>query len=156
MEEEHQELRVDRAACRKAEKNTLLAEEEKALRANPKTTRGHDHHSSSLEPVTLNATGIDNALDALSLTSANQSEKIDRHLERRCKAGFEDRRLPEVEEEHKGLRENQRIKLMGKEFEKHPYNLFNQAYARFDSMKDEIADIKEKERTKVEQRSSEK
>jgi len=55
------------------------------------------------------------------LTSANQSEKIDRHPERHYKAGFEARLLPEVEEEHKGLRKNQRTELMGKEFEKHPY-----------------------------------
>lgn len=161
------------AARRKAEKDALLAEEEKELRATPKSskaapkkTRGLDlaqlddpFSSSSSKPVALNATGIDNALDALSLTSANQSEKIDRHPERRYKAAyaaFEARRLPEVEEEHKGLRKNQRIELIRKEFEKHPDNPFNQANARFDSTKDEIAGIKEKERIKVEQRLAEK
>lgn len=61
-----------------------------------------------------------------------------------------------MEEEHKGLRKNQRIELIRKEFEKHPDNPFNQANARFDSTKDEIAGIKEKERTKVEQRLAEK
>lgn len=163
------------AARRKAEKDALLAEEEKELRAAPKSskaapkkTRGLDlaqlddpssSSSSSFKPAALNATGIDNAIDALSLTSANPSEKIDRHPERRFKAAyaaFEARRLPEVEEEHKGLRKNQRIELIRKEFEKHPDNPFNQANARFDSTKDEIADIKEKERTKVEQRLAEK
>lgn len=157
------------AARRKAEKDALLAEEDKQLRAIPKTskvapkkTRGLDLSqldSSSSKPAALNATGIDNALDALSLTSANPSEKIDRHPERRYKAAyaaFEARRLPEVEEEHKGLRKNQRIELIRKEFEKHPDNPFNQVNARFDSTKDEIADIKEKERTKVEQRLMEK
>lgn len=157
------------AARRKAEKDALLAEEDKELRATPKSskaapkkTRGLDLSqldSSSSKPAALNATGIDNALDVLSLTSANPSEKIDRHPERRYKAAyaaFEARRLPEVEEEHKGLRKNQRIELIRKEFEKHPDNPFNQANARFDSTKDEIADIKEKERTKVEQRLVEK
>lgn len=159
------------AARRKAEKDALLAEEEKELRATPKSskaapkkTRGLDltqldDPSSSSKPAALNATGIDNALDALSLTSANPSEKIDRHPERRYKAAyaaFEARRMPEVEEEHKGLRKNQRIELIRKEFEKHPDNPFNQANARFDSTKVEIADIKEKERTKVEQRLAEK
>ena len=161
------------AARRKAEKDALLAEEEKELRATPKSsktapkkTRGLDlaqlddpSSSSASKPAALNATGIDNALDALSLTSANPSEKIDRHPERRYKAAyaaFEARRLPEVEEEHKGLRKNQRIELIRKEFEKHPDNPFNQANARFDSTKDEIAVIKEKERTKVEQRLAEK
>lgn len=157
------------AARRKAEKDALLAEEDKELRATPKSsktapkkTRGLDLSQlddSSSKPAALNATGIDNALDALSLTSANPSEKIDRHPERRYKAAyaaFEARRLPEVEEEHKGLRKNQRIELIRKEFERHPDNPFNQANARFDSTKDEIADIKEKERTKVEQRLVEK
>lgn len=163
------------AARRKAEKDALLAEEEKELRATPKSskaapkkTRGLDlaqlddpssSSSSSSKLASLNATGIDNAIDALSLTSANPSEKIDRHPERRFKAAyaaFEAKRLPEVEEEHKGLRKNQRIELIRKEFEKHPDNPFNQANARFDSTKDEIADIKDKERTKVEQRLAEK
>lgn len=160
------------AARRKAEKEALLAEEEKELRATPKSskaapkkTRGLDlaqldeTSSFTSKPAALNATGIDNAIDALSLTSANPSEKIDRHPERRFKAAyaaFEARRLPEVEEEHKGLRKNQRIELIRKEFEKHPDNPFNQANARFDSTKDEIEGIKEKERAKVEQRLVEK
>lgn len=118
MEYGHQGLRVDRAACRKAEKDTILAEEEKELRA-PKTTHGLDHHSPSSEPVALNNTGIDNTLDALSLTSAHQSEKIDRHPVRRYKAGFEDRLLPEVEEEHKGEGEGVR-----------ETSVYNQANAR--------------------------
>ena len=63
-----------------------------------------DHPFSSFKPVALNATEIDNAVDVLSLTSVNRSETIDRHLDRRYKAGYEARRLPEVEEEHQGLR----------------------------------------------------
>ena len=60
--------------------------------------------------------------------------------------------MPELEEEHKGLRKNQRIELIRKEFERSPENPFNQANARFDSTKDEIKDIKEKERDKTEAR----
>ena len=175
QQREEAEQKKLEATRRKAEKDALLAEEEKGLRATPKSskaapkkTRGLDlaqlddpssSSSSSSKPAALNATGIDNAIDALSLTSANPSEKIDRHPERRFKAAyaaFEARRLPEVEEEHKGLRKNQRIELIRKEFEKHPDNPFNQANARFDSTKDEIASIKEKERTKVELRLAEK
>lgn len=174
LHREEAEQKKLEAARRKAEKDALLAEEEKELRATPKSskaapkkTRGLDlaqlddpsSSSSSSKPAALNASGIDNAIDALSLASANPSEKIDRHPERRFKAAyaaFEARRLPEVEEEHKGLRKNQRIELIRKEFEKHPDNPFNQANARFDSTKDEIADIKEKERAKVEQRLAEK
>jgi hypothetical protein len=53
---------------------------------------------------TLNATGIDNALDALSLDSKN--DKIDRHPERRYKAAYaqyEERRLEELKSD-KSLR----------------------------------------------------
>ncbi len=60
--------------------------------------------------------------------------------------------MPEVEEEHKGLRKNQRIELIRKEFERSPENPFNQANARFDSTRDEIKEIKEKERDKTEAR----
>ena len=60
--------------------------------------------------------------------------------------------MPEVEEEHKGLRKNQRIEMIRKEFERSPENPFNQANARFDSTRDEIKDIKEKERDKTEAR----
>ena len=60
--------------------------------------------------------------------------------------------MPEVEEEHKGLRKNQRVELIKKEFERSPNNPFNQANARFDSTREEIKDIKEKEREKTEAR----
>ena len=168
---EEAEAKKAEAARKKAEKDALLAEEEKDARAAPKNaktavkkTRGLDL-SQLDEPTTskatpaLNATGIDNALDALSLTSNNPSEKIDRHPERRYKAAYaayEARRMPEVEEEHKGLRKNQRIELIRKEFERSPENPFNQANARFDSTREEIKEIKEQERDKTEARLAER
>ena len=155
------------AARKKAEKDALLAEEEKNARATPKganaktaikKSKGLDlsqlDEPSSSNPA-LNATGIDNALDALSLTSANPSEKVDRHPERRFKAAYaayEARRLPELEEEQKGLRRQQRIDVVRKEFERSPENPFNQANARFDSTRDELVEIKEAERAKTEAR----
>ena len=117
----------------------------------PATSRSAD--------LALNATGIDNALDALSLTSDNAAGKVDRHPERRYKAAYaayEARRLPELEEEQKGLRRQQRIEAIRKEFEKSPENPFNQVSAKFDSTKEEIREIKEKERAKVEARLVEK
>ena len=146
-----------------------MAAEEKDARAAPKNaktavkkTKGLDLSELDSEPSTskttnpsLNATGIDNALDALSLTSNNASEKIDRHPERRFKAAYaayEARRMPELEEEHKGLRKQQRIDAIRKEFERSPENPFNQARAQFDSTKEEIKEMKEQERAKVEAR----
>ncbi|KAI4797602.1 hypothetical protein E4T45_11766, partial [Aureobasidium sp. EXF-8846] len=105
---------------KKAEKAALLAEEDASLPSkktgNAKTaqkkSRGLDLSGldgpSSLS--SLSATGIDNALDALSLT-AGSSDKIDRHPERRFKAAytqFEERRLEEMKDE-KGLRRQQKI-----------------------------------------------
>jgi len=175
-------LKKAEAARKKAEKDDLLAEEEKALRATPKganaktatkKTRGLDlsaldadnadstlassssSSSSKAVPAALNATGIDNALDALDLTSSNPAEKLDRHPERRFKAAyaaFEARRLPELEGEMKGLRRQQRVDLVRKEFEKSPENPFNQVSARFDSTRDEIREIKAMEREKTEAR----
>lgn len=64
--------------------------------------------------------------------------------------------MPEVEEENKGLRKQQRVDLIRKEFERSPENPFNQANARFDSTRDEIKELKEKEKEKVEARLQEK
>ena len=60
--------------------------------------------------------------------------------------------MPEVEEEFKGLRKQQRIDLIRKEFEKSPDNPFNQVKARFDSTKEEISELKQNEREKTEAR----
>jgi hypothetical protein len=119
-----------------------------------------DHSAGSRRAPTLNATGIDNALDALSLTTP-ESTKIDRHPERRFKAAYaayEERRLKEMEEDGsgQGLRLNQKKEKIKKEFEKSDENPFNQVSAAYDSTKDEIREIKEKEKAKIEQRLAEK
>ncbi|KAI9674218.1 MAG: hypothetical protein M1817_002036 [Caeruleum heppii] len=161
------------AARKKAEKDALLAEEEQSLKAAkptsnkaaPKKSRGtldlgdlDSDASSSKQATSLNATGIDNALDALSLTGSN-ADKIDKHPERRFKAAYaayEARRMPELEEETKGLRRQQRIDMIRKEFEKSPENPFNQVNAKYDMSKEEIATLRKAERDKVEQRLADK
>ncbi|CAG8097638.1 unnamed protein product [Penicillium olsonii] len=156
------------AARKKAERDALLAEEEasqpsKAKGANAKSaqkkTRGLDlsqldGDAPAKKGSSLNATGIDNALDALSLASKDTS-KIDRHPERRFKAAyaaFEERRLPEIEEENPGLRRNQRMDLCRKEFEKSEENPFNQVHAAVNASKEEVAQLRENERAKLEGR----
>lgn len=171
---EEAEAKKQEAARKKAEKDALLAAEEKDTRSAPKNSKTAPKKTKGLDlsqldsdtgPSTtktnpaLNATGIDNALDALSLTSNNPSEKIDRHPERRYKAAYaayEARRMPEVEEGNKGLRKQQRVDLIRKEFERSPENPFNQASARFDSTREEIKEMKEQEREKMEARLAEK
>ena len=93
-------------------------------------------------------------MDALSLTNKDTS-KIDRHPERRYKAAYaayEARRMPEIEQEHPGLRRNQRMDLCRKEFEKSEENPFNQAHVAFDATREEIAGVRDAERKKVEGR----
>lgn len=165
---EEAEAKKVEAARKKAEKDALLAEEEKNVPNKPKgvgaktavkKTRGLDlsqldEPSSSSSGGALNATGIDNALDALSITAAPEG-KVDRHPERRFKAAyaaFEARRLPELEAEMKGLRRQQRIELVRKEFEKSEENPFNQTNATYDASKDEVKVLKAEERQKVEKR----
>lgn len=105
----------------------------------------------------LNATGIDNALDALSLTTGGDSTKIDKHPERRFKAAFaayEERRMKEMDEDGsgQGLRQNQKKDRIRKEFEKSPENPFNQVSAAYDASKDDIKALKEAEKAKIEAR----
>ncbi len=171
---EEAEQKKQEAARKKAEKDALLAAEESASRATPKNsksavkkTRGLDLAQLDAEPsrsspsanLALHASGIENALDALALTSDNAVDKVDRHPERRFKAAYaayEARRLPELEQEQKGLRRQQRIDAIRKEFEKSPENPFNQVNARFDSTREEIREIKDAERGKIEARLVEK
>lgn len=125
-----------------------------------KKTRGldvsqlDDGAAESKKGSALSASGIDNALDALSLTN-QESSKVDRHPERRFKAAyaaFEERRLPEIEEENPGLRRQQRIELCRKEFEKSEENPFNQVHVRVNASKEEVAMVKDQEKKKVEAR----
>lgn len=162
-------------ARKKAEKDALLAEEEKNARAAPKNTKQavkktnkgldlsqlDDDAGPSKKPSALNATGIDNALDALSLTSESATQKIDKHPERRFKAAyaaFEERRLKEMDEDGsgQGLRQNQKKDKIRKEFEKSEDNPFNQVSARYDTTREELKEIKEREKSKIEARLGEK
>lgn len=60
--------------------------------------------------------------------------------------------MPEIEEEHKGLRRQQRIDICRKEFEKSEENPFNQVHASFDSTREEVQAIRDAERKKMETR----
>ncbi|KAL3482007.1 hypothetical protein BJX99DRAFT_253131 [Aspergillus californicus] len=169
---EDAEAKKAEAARKKAERDALLAAEEASQPSKPKNTKSATKKSAAPAPSrgtldlnqldddtpapkgALNASGIDNALDALNLTNKDAS-KIDRHPERRFKAAYaayEARRLPEVEEENPGLRRNQRIELVRKEFEKSDENPFNQAHVAFDASRDEIKAVRDAERNKVEAR----
>ena len=143
----------------KEEEDALPSKGGKASKAPAKKSRGLDLSgldgpSSKKDLAALNATGIDNALDALSLTNANNGEKVDRHPERRFKAAyaaFEERRLEEMKDE-KGLRRQQKVDQIRKEFEKHPDNPFNQVAGTYNMSKEELKGLREGERAKIEGR----
>ncbi|KAH8879703.1 DUF1014-domain-containing protein [Thozetella sp. PMI_491] len=155
-------------ARKKAERDAQMADEESSMPARakakntktaPKKTKGLDLSQLDDAPLSsLNASGIDNALDALSVTEGGSSDsKIDRHPERRFKAAyakFEDRRLKEMEDDGTGahLRLAQRKDKIRKEFEKSPENPFNQLSAQYNASKDHISEMRAQEKAKIETR----
>lgn len=167
------EAKKAEAARKKKERDEQLAEETASARAAPKNTKsakgggggskgtldmgklgdldGDDEESA--KAAALNASGIENALDALSLTKDANTTKVERHPERRypaAYAAYEARRLPEIEKEHRGLRKNQRQDLCRREFRKHPDNPFNQTTVRYDATKEQIQQVKESQRKATE------
>lgn len=64
--------------------------------------------------------------------------------------------MPELEEERPGLRRNQRVEIIRKEFEKSEENPFNQVNVAFDATKDEIEAVRQAERAKIEGRLASK
>lgn len=139
----------------KEEEDSLPTKGGKGKSAPAKKSKGLDLSGldlpSSKKELALNATGIDNAIDALSLTT-DSKDKIDRHPERRFKAAytaFEERRLEEMKDE-KGLRRQQKIDQIRKEFEKHPDNPFNQVAASYNMSKEEINELRASEKAKKE------
>lgn len=157
------------AARKKAERDAQLAAEEasqpsKAKGGNAKSaqkkSRGldlsqlDDGPSDNKKGASLNASGIDNALDALSLTKGDTS-KVERHPERRFKAAyaaFEARRMPEIEEENPGLRRQQRMDICRKEFDKSEENPFNQVHVAVNATKEDVSQVRAQERAKTESR----
>jgi len=113
------------------------------------------------------ATGIDNALDLLEVVTAKmdkasigqQAAAIETHPERRFKGALEayqERELPNIRQEHPGLRLQQYKELLYKQFQKSPENPFNQVTISYDASKEEkVAALKGK-KAQVEDRLREK
>ncbi|KAF8528158.1 DUF1014-domain-containing protein [Hysterangium stoloniferum] len=109
------------------------------------------------------ATGIDDALDLLSIVNAKtdkasvgqQAAGLERHPERRFKAAFEayqERELPQAKQDHPGLRLQQYKDLLYKQFQKSPDNPFNQVLVSYDANKDEKVEALKKKKEQVEER----
>jgi Coiled-coil domain-containing protein 124 /Oxs1 len=127
--------------------------ESSAGAASPGSPRSERSDPMSLS-ATLNASGIDNALDALSLATDTGGGAVERHPERRFRgayAAFEARRLEEMRDD-KSLRRQQKVDLVRKEFEKSPENPFNQVSVRFNATREQIAEVKGQEKERIETR----
>lgn len=164
---EAEAAKKEEAARKKAEKAALEAEDDASTpnkggpknskTATKKTGRGTlDLSQLDAAMPSLSGSGIDNALDVLGVAGGSQ-DKIDKHPERRFKAAyaaFEERRLEEMDSDGSGagLRLNQKKDRIRKEFEKHPDNPFNQVTAQYNASRDEVADLRQKEKSKIEAR----
>lgn len=146
----------------------MLKEEDASLnaRAEPKKSKAPVKKSRGLDlsqldgddnASALNASGIDNALDALSLTTGGDDSKIDKHPEKRFAAAYrqyEERRLNEMKQDGSGvgLRLDQRKQRIRKEFDKSPENPFNQVSVAYNATRDDMNQIKVEELSKIEKR----
>lgn len=164
---EAEEAKKAEQAKKKAEKDALLKEEEanvggrsepKKSKTAAKKSRGLDLSQLDEGPAsTLNATGIDNALDALSLAADTDEAKVDKHPERRFAAAYakyEERRLGEMKADGSGtgLRLDQRKQRIRKEFDKSAENPFNQVTAQYNATRGDVASIRAQEKVKIESR----
>ncbi|KAI8900462.1 hypothetical protein BC833DRAFT_271522 [Globomyces pollinis-pini] len=99
------------------------------------------------------ASGIDGALDLLSLTNKSGGDlELDRHPERRMKAAFaqfEETQMPILKAENPSLRLSQLKELLQKMWKKSPENPMNQTHVEYntgrDAMKEISKTVKEKE-----------
>ncbi|GAO48605.1 DUF1014-domain-containing protein [Saitoella complicata NRRL Y-17804] len=158
-------------ARKKAEAKALLEKEEASMPSKPKPKGADkvaakragkidDFISATNKAPALAASNIDDALDMMTLVEdrkvgTKKNGEVDRHPERRFKAAFaayEERRLPELKEEHKGLRLQQMKDMIYKEFQKSPENPFNQVHATHNMTKEELKEMQANEQAKTEAR----
>lgn len=164
-----QAAKEEEARRRKLEAARLLAEEEanapKTVKSAPKagvkkaapppkvappSARIPDFNLNALPDAddTLTASGIDNALDMLTLVNektdkaavGSKAAKIETHPERRFKAAFEaykEAEMPQIRRDFPGLRLQQYHDRLYKDFQKSPDNPFNQVSMDYNSTKDE-------------------
>ncbi|KAI8983683.1 hypothetical protein BDB01DRAFT_850357 [Pilobolus umbonatus] len=154
--------------AKKAENAKLLAEEEKQFNKKP-TLKGVDKKAAQKSAKNdaagqarrvipeFSATGIDDALDLLSVDDSTvKSKDVEKHPERRFKAAlaaYEERELPKIKAENPGLRLTQLKELVYKAFQKSPENPFNQAnLAQYNATTEETKQLKAQRKMEIENR----
>ena len=165
---EAEEAKKEEARRRKAEREAELEAEEASLKSKPQGSKikgrdkilarrggGIDAALSQVDGTGLSARNIDDAIAALQIVSGKDTDKVDRHPERRFKPAlkaYEERRLPEIREERPGLRLNQYKELIFKEFEKSAENPFNQVTVGYNSNQAEVREALDKAKKGKEKR----
>lgn len=140
------------------EKNTPGRSAPKNAKTATKKTRGIDQalgeaDGSSL--TTLNASGIDDAFDALGLATGTSKAKVDRRPEQRIAAAFEawkEKTGREKELQNEGIRHSARQVRMWEEFNKSPDNPRNQVTAKYNATQEELRAMQAEEDDKLEKR----
>jgi ribosomal protein L12E/L44/L45/RPP1/RPP2 len=137
----------------------LQAQEEKEL---AKLKKASAAEKKTLAPVvSLSARNIDDAIDLMVVATASTTSTaaaaaaVERHPERRAKAAYlayEERELPRLKEEHKGLRLTQLKQILWKNWQKSPENPFNQAALAYNSTQQEVMDQMDRHRKDIEER----
>lgn len=166
--QEAEEAKREEARRRKAEREQELELEDAQNKAKPQSSKnkgrdkilarrggGIDAALAQAEGGSLSARNIDDAISALQIVSGKDTDKADRHPERRFKAalrGYEERRLPEIKDERPGLRLNQYKDLIYKEFEKSSENPFNQVSISYNASQTEVRETLNKAKKSREDR----
>lgn len=151
------------------EKNTPGRSAPKNAKSAQKKTRGIDSAFDDLDLggdrklATLNASGLDNALDALDITTTDNKVKIDRHPEKRKHAireAWVKARLDELTAEGyfkiKGNKRSATLEKLYEDFESSPENPMNQVHGSYNMTQEEMAEIRDQEKEKIENRLTEK
>ncbi|PVV04970.1 hypothetical protein BB560_000516 [Smittium megazygosporum] len=153
-------------------KAPVRGEEKKAA---SKQIKANEASSTFVEVASFSASGVDNALDLFEYISIEDSESsqlastvnksstlsgiIDRHPERRHKAAFkvyEERELPIIKEQNKGLRLQQQKEILWKQWQKSPENPFNQSQVTYNASQTEMSEAINQHASSIKERLSTK
>lgn len=109
------------------------AEKEKLIKREESSEPILEENINRLQAESVVASGVDDALKALSLT---ENEKLEKHPEKRMKAAytaFEELNLPKLKKENPALRLSQLKQLLKKEWMKSPDNPMNQIFKAYNA-----------------------
>jgi len=125
--------KITRAQVEEQQRKRQLQEQEDALKNSKFNTEDPlvENVNRVLDPSTVNARSVGDALSALSL-----GEKLEKHPEKRVRASYkkyEEYHMKFLKEENPSLRQSQLRQLLKKEWVKSPENPLNQQHAAYNT-----------------------